>query len=504
MAATTAPAPHSAHSVREHVDVSHSLALPIGLCMALGIVHLTADTYAPLGARIVTWSIGCVAVLAGSRYLRRRLYHRLPLPEYALLQGYIVWGLPTITDSLRRGIPVSRAAVVEAALACGFFLVFALLACPLGLYLGTKLRPKFAKALPRALPAGGRWFFPLWLATAVVVHTGAVRMLPTALRYPVYILAGLYGVLIYVADRSSRRGEAKPGRKLLLVAGVFAMSGMLSGMLVAVLLPLAAAAVLSFMSYRRVPWRWLVAGLLIYVVLNPAKHIFREQQNWHKYDKTRGADGIGELVAGPGEAAEDWWDGLSATWGGEVDTTRNTDSSVDRFNALSSIARAVDYTGRRVPYDHGRQWRLMPYSFLPRVLYPEKPDFTVEFNDRYNLVFGIKTERGMRNSTFLFPVVADGYWNFGWLGVAIVGLIVGAYWGFIANLWQADHWGLRWLALGLFASYNIMNHLYGHVGGLPQTIVGVALAGWGLTLLARLLSSGDPPTGSVSPSQQER
>lgn len=480
---------HPTSPERSRRGGSLTLVAPAVLCLAMGIVHLTADTFAPPAARMITWGIGCLAVAAAARYLRLGLFHRLPLPEFALLQGYLVWGLPTITDSMRRGVAVSRSSVVDACLACVLFLACALLACPVGQYVGRRIRPRLAAMMPGSLPAGGRWFFPVWFATALVVHSGAVRMLPTALRFPVYVVAGLYGVLVYVADRRSSGTEQKPDRTLLWVAVAFAAVGMLSGMLIAVLLPLAAAAVLSFMSRRKVPWRWFATGLVLFAILNPAKHVFRAQQNWHKYDKTRGADGIGELVTDPIEGTEDWLDALATTWGGDIDTSRNTEASIDRFNDLSSVARAIEYTGRRVPYNHGEQWKLMPLSFVPRVLYPEKPDFTVEFNDRFNLAFGIKTERSMRNSTFLFPVIADGYWNFGWLGVTIVGAVVGFYWGLIANLWLIGHWGLQWLTLGLFATYNIMDHLYGQIGGLPQTIVGVAIASWGLSLLARMLSS---------------
>lgn len=485
---TTAYTTHTQAPGRVTDHPSHSLAIPLGLSITLSIIHFGADTYAPLAARMTTWAIGCLALFAISRYLNRGLFQRLPFPEFALAQGYLVWGMPTITDSLRRGVPVSRSAVTDATLASVLFLTFALIACPAGQWAGKRVRPTLARAIPRKLPTLSPWLLGAWLLACLLMNTGARRLLPVAVRYPFSIIAGMYGILVYVSDRSFSTYARKPGRLLILVAAAFAAAGMLSGMLISVILPLAAASVLFFMRTKRVPWRWLLAGIALFAILNPAKQIFREEQGWHQYDKTRGAEGFAQLASGPLEGIEHWAQAISDTWTGEVDTSRNTEASVDRFNDLSSVARTIDYAGRRVPFNHGEQWKLMPYSFLPRVLYPEKPDFTVEFNDRFNLAFGIRTERAMRNSTYLFPVIADGYWNFGWLGVLLVGTIIGFYWGFVANLWDSDHWGLRWLALGLFASYNLMNHLYGQIGGLPQTVAGVVIGAWTLVLLARISS----------------
>ncbi|MEM1030029.1 MAG: hypothetical protein AAGN82_06750 [Myxococcota bacterium] len=475
---------------------SSALVPAVMACLTLAVVHVVAETYAPLTARLLGWCLGCIAILAAARYLHLGLWHRLPFPEFGLAQAYLVWGLPTVTGSLRRGFPVSREGIVSGASACVLFVLVALVAGPVGRFAARRLSRLSRRALPANPPTGGTWFFPLWLGLAAAVHTGVLRALPTAIRYPVFIIAGIYGVLAYLGHQS--RGP-RAIRQVGQAALVFAAAGMVSGMLIAVIVPLAAAALLLLMKRRQLPWRWIVGGALLFAFLNPAKHVFRAQQNWQSYDKTKSGAGIGRLVANPTDAASDWFEAIRMTWGGEVDLDQSSDAAIDRFNDLSPIVRTVEFTGRRVPYNRGEQWKLMPLSFVPRFIFPEKPDFTVEFNDRFNLAFGIKEERTMRNSTFSFPVIADGYWNFGWVGVAVVGFVIGFYWSFVANLWSAHHWGLTWLTIFLFATYNIMDPLHGQIGGLPQTIAGVMFASWGLVLLARWTAPRAGPTSTAGP-----
>ena len=131
---------------------------------------------------------------------------------------------------------------------------------------------------------------------------------------------------------------------------------------------------------------------------------------------------------------------------------------------------------------------MLLYSFVPRFIYPDKPNLTIKLNDRFTVLFGLQTLRSTRSGTSTFSIIADGYWNFGWAGVVSVGFIVGLYWGIAASLWLPGHFGMSWLALALFAKYHTTEHLVGQIGSLPQEIIGISATAWVIAIASAMLS----------------
>jgi hypothetical protein len=74
-------------------------------------------------------------------------------------------------------------------------------------------------------------------------------------------------------------------------------------------------------------------------------------------------------------------------------------------------------------YDRGHAgttfW-LAPYTLIPRFIMPEKPGMTsgLQFT---HLIEGSK----MSNTFIGVGALGEGYWNGGWLGVAVVGTVIG-------------------------------------------------------------------------------
>lgn len=74
-------------------------------------------------------------------------------------------------------------------------------------------------------------------------------------------------------------------------------------------------------------------------------------------------------------------------------------------------------------YDRGRPgttFQLAPYTLIPRFIMPEKPWMSPGF-EFTNLIIG---NPSIVSSTGL-GAMGEGYWNGGWLGVALVGVVVG-------------------------------------------------------------------------------
>jgi hypothetical protein len=475
-----------------------SAALPLTACAALAAAHAfgSSSTCTPF-QRALGALLGIAAVVAAWRYWRFQLFHRLPIAEFALLEMYVFFGMHTITDSMQRGPAVGSGEITAALVACLLFVASSLVASGAGGWVGRAVRPHLARWLPADLGAGSRALLPLWIGTVALANTGAIWMLPSALRYPVTVMADVSGLLVFVAMRPKTNSAQATHRELLLVAAIIGAAGFVSGMLEQVLRPLAVAMVLVLLLYRRLPLAWLTTGLVLFVLFNPAKHVFRANQQWAAFDKERLELTKDQLLVDPIRAAESWQDALEASWSGNADTSRNTRTTMDRLNYLSGVARTIDYTGSRVPFDNGSRWWLIVESFIPRLISPNKPLMTREFNDRYNYLFGLQTAYGARRTTVALPIIADGYWNFGWPGVVLLSIFAGFYWGLVANLWQRDHWGLCWLSLALFRDC-VASSFYGYVGGLPATVAGVAGAAWVLVLLVSLVPERRSPARLAS------
>jgi hypothetical protein len=74
-------------------------------------------------------------------------------------------------------------------------------------------------------------------------------------------------------------------------------------------------------------------------------------------------------------------------------------------------------------YDRGHPgttFKLAPYALVPRFILSDKPMMTTGLEFTY-LITG---DRYMMSATGL-GALGEGYWNGGWLGVAVVGVVVG-------------------------------------------------------------------------------
>ena len=76
------------------------------------------------------------------------------------------------------------------------------------------------------------------------------------------------------------------------------------------------------------------------------------------------------------------------------------------------------------------------------------------------------------------PLVADGYWNFGWLGVVFVGSVVGLLIGLYTTSIPIVSWGGLSVAAALFIGMNVCDHFAMQFLGRIQTVFAVASLCW--------------------------
>ena len=76
----------------------------------------------------------------------------------------------------------------------------------------------------------------------------------------------------------------------------------------------------------------------------------------------------------------------------------------------------------------GKTLRLAPYALIPRFVYPEKPMMT----SGLELTYLITGDRNLMSFTGL-GALGEGYWNGGWVGVTVVGIMIGVLLAILAH-----------------------------------------------------------------------
>jgi hypothetical protein len=169
---------------------------------------------------------------------------------------------------------------------------------------------------------------------------------------------------------------------------------------------------------RRMPWAVLAACVALFVLLNDAKYEYRGRVSLAELQDTDVwtrmttlaqvlTERYGDLGVGPADAAV---------------------SSLNRIGHIAMFAYVVETTPDTVPYWDGETYTFLLASFVPRFLWPEKPEagFGNEFGRRYSVLHPRNYE-----TTINVPWLTEFYMNFGPAGVLAGMALVGAGFRFL-------------------------------------------------------------------------
>jgi hypothetical protein len=208
-----------------------------------------------------------------------------------------------------------------------------------------------------------------------------------------FAYAALLGVPLYNGRYSRTLRLAAIPASLLL-----ALLGLLSGSKTTFSLPLLSLGlgyVIRWRSFRGAVGLALTMSAALFVIAQPIAY-FRTSSQGSLMSKERG-------------------DALSATFRERREDSIDS-SPLARLCYLHSQWRAVAF------YDEGRGGnaiRLLPYLFVPRFVYPEKPIMT---QDGPEFFYKITGQTGSSEGRGVF---IDGYYNSGWAGVIIASMVSG-------------------------------------------------------------------------------
>jgi hypothetical protein len=106
---------------------------------------------------------------------------------------------------------------------------------------------------------------------------------------------------------------------------------------------------------------------------------------------------------------------------------------LERLSLKSSVYMIVHGTANGVPFQHGHTMTPILSTFLPKILWTDKPD--VPTGRIVNKVFHVTDQE----ETYISPShLGELYWNFGWAGVLVGMTAIGALLGFIARFNLAE------------------------------------------------------------------
>jgi hypothetical protein len=378
----------------------------------------------------VPWPVHLVAIVVAATSLvpLARWYasgsQGLPMFElicvsYGLQFSMPVYTQPNEVNILNQPVLIGWDTVLEVLL----YVELGLLAMEVSYYLVRRSRA--TGWLPRLdLPlAGNRRSVYLWMA---LLGGGLISLLVALnwepLRNPalgaiVRLVASQFNValvlLAYIVY-----GERE--RRLSQVATLYAAAafgfvvGLTTGMLETALMPPLLVLAVRWHATQRLPWLAIVAGMLLFLLLNPAKFQYREEV-WY---------GGGEY--GFDDRLRVWGDAVDVTltdtlqYGLWQETARDT---LARFDLVHKFAFVRAMTPAYIPYYKGDTYSYFLYSWIPRLLWPDKP-LASNANLRIDVDYGFKYS--WQGSTISIGQLPEAYANFGIVGIAVVMAIQGA------------------------------------------------------------------------------
>lgn len=280
-------------------------------------------------------------------------------------------------------------------------------------HLGRRL-PKFT--LPQQYPAW-RMHLLIWglvVGNLLYIHVPYVRTLPSIgqLLQP----AGYIGFALMMT--MAYRRELPKWQLCLYFCVAFPLwfLGLLTTGFLGPLMLIAGLWVGMHIFFRhRVPWGWILTLPLLLVMLYPVMVSFRGL-TWEAGKGMNFIDRLGQLDTAV-ERALDYPDKLRH---------EQKAGLIRRAGLIFAFSHVVEQTPDPVPYWNGTTYKPLISSWIPRILWKDKPEEKTgyAFGARYSLFY--KTDTHM---SFNLPWITELYANFGTigttLGMAIIGLFLG-------------------------------------------------------------------------------
>jgi hypothetical protein len=384
-------------------------ALPVFVALAL-------PEYSTL-QRFLAWLVFTVGTAPILRFFERPVFGHVPLIELVGLQYALFFALPVFYESRLQVagafyiLPASGP--ITLALSCALLAFVAVL-------IGQGMTRRFVNLRLRVVqfaPSSHRLFVYGVVVTLSALALGLTGFAGTALAAgPMKVLLPQTLGLAILASLYYA-GGLSPVRRLVAV-GVFLASmafGLLSSSTTLLVEPVVIWALARWVLAGKSPAAVALMLVAIFVLLQPIKGRYRSSVGMRTFTAK---EALGLYVA----LTRLYW-----TTGRETSSIAQEarESASHRLSLLMSTAHYIQLTPRFVSY-HGPRTVLYPtYSWVPRVLWPDKPT-AQEANSRLPVEYGIQAPDNVALTMFGVGHVAEVYTAFGLAAIIPVFLILGA------------------------------------------------------------------------------
>ncbi len=455
------------------------LAVAAILATWLGFLVGVAEPLNVIDASLAALVVA-LTIVAGVRYLDDDA-PGLPFLAFALLHFSLLFALPVLWPDTTIRAWVSHQPYLRYAL-------LLIVLCASTLCLGHGLASRYlrlpvqwvAALLPQVSPRtlAAKWLLAALIGMSIIVgaltnlaigtdQLGPVSFLLTTALDPFFLFA--------LAAYAYYRGYWQGGRLAFWgIFGLLVAGGAFTGQIDPMLKPVLVVLVARFVLVRKLPV-WIPVLLIVgFVLVNPNKNKYRQL--------VRGDDSFSVVQIGAV-----WFEAWTAAgYGARPEGAARATQA--RLNELIYVANAVEAVPHRVDYQYGYPWRSMLVAFVPRILWRDKPDMRRIYTSEWGVQFGYLDPAEHRSVALNLPLPADGYWNFGVWGVALVGLVLGLVLGALRLL--VAHEGPMTFALGmtLLVSMHANMSLGASIGDLPFRFILLGLLVVGLNLLTSVFA----------------
>jgi hypothetical protein len=265
------------------------------------------------------------------------------------------------------------------------------------------------------------------------------------------------------------------GSRLRLIAalGTLATGMLISSMLGEFGLPLLAAGAVWWRERRSVPWTFIAIALAVAVLLQPVKHYYRTI-HWYNSQGETVTEAWQEAFRRAKEAGED----ESAF----LQTHR-------RVADLTTLAYTIDVVPRLVPHTNGMSYEAIAVGFVPRLIWPDKPNMTKIGADAFTIPLGLNTEEASDYNSVGISIPAHGYMEHGFVGALAFTAMLGALFGLSCRIGGDSAAGtLLTTVLGVPLTSSMGGGFVTLCTSYPKSLLLAAALVWLLYTIARVRS----------------
>jgi len=288
-------------------------------------------------------------------------------------------------------------------------------------------------------------------------------------RQPIIILVTTVPVLAFaLLFRNVLTGEAEAVDKIFVLGFLLLrlLVGLSSGWLGSFASIIVVCGAIYFAEKRRVPRLALFLVIFFTLFFQVGKEEFRKVY-WSTDTETSKID---RARFWADTSLAKWHDAASDATGEALEAALN--STFSRVSLLTQTANVVEMTPSVVPYQGAQLYSYLVVTWIPRVLWPEKPSVS-EANRFYQVTYGLSTEEGLETVAIGVGVMTEAYISFGWIGVVGIMLLMGIFYDAFQNLFFRNASDVLMTGLGIALLPQIINgeaQMAVYLGGIVQQV----------------------------------